>query len=70
MRSLVSRASSDGLFCLVRPKLNIEAMLSGNAVERRSRGKVGDEGVRGCILQPSPDRSYLVGANVRVIRNE
>ena len=70
VRSLVSRASSEGLFCLVRPKPNMEAMLSGNAVERRPRGDVGDEEARGCNLQPSPDRSYLLGAVIRVIRSE
>jgi hypothetical protein len=65
--SLVSRASSAGLFCLLRPKPNNEAMLSGNGAERRSRGDVGDEDVKGCDLQPGPDRSYLAGAVMRCI---
>ena len=44
-----------------------EAMLSGKAVERKPRGDVGVEMLRGGNLQPSPDCSYLAGAAVRVI---
>jgi hypothetical protein len=44
-------------------------MLSGNAAERESGGEIGDN-MRGCDLHPGPDRSYLDGANMRVIGGE
>jgi hypothetical protein len=46
---------------------NRNAMLSGNAAERRSRWDVGDEDEG---LQPEPDSSYLFGAGMRVIGSE
>jgi hypothetical protein len=67
--SLVSCASSTDVFCLLRPKPKNEAMLRGNAAERESRGEIGDN-MRGGDLHPGPDRSYLDGANMRVIGGE
>jgi hypothetical protein len=67
--SLVSYDSSTEVFCLFRPRPKKEAMLSGNAAERDSRGEIGGD-VRGCDLHPGPDRSYLDGANIRVIGSE
>jgi hypothetical protein len=69
VRSLVSCASSVGLFCLLRPKPKKEAILSGNAAERRSKADVGDD-VRGCGLIAGPDRSYLDGASMRFMGSE
>lgn len=54
---------------MFRPKPKNDAMLSGNAAERDSEKVVGVD-VRGCDLHPGPDRSYLDGANMRVIGSE
>lgn len=67
--SLVSWASSAGLFCRLRPRPKKDAMLSGNDGERRSTAEVGDE-EEGCSLHAGPDRSYFDGAKMRCMWSE
>jgi hypothetical protein len=69
VKSLVSCASSMGVFCLLRPRPKNIAMLSGNATMCRPRADVGDD-VRGCGLLAGPDHSYLDGANMRFMGGE
>lgn len=69
MSSLVSCASSTGLFGRLRPRPKKDAMLSGNDGERRSTAEAGVEG-EGCSLHAGPDRSYLDGAKMRCMWSE